>query len=58
MHPAAIVRAIDTRGVTSVVSYAPDNKVGTWGLRAYTYDFQAKRFKAFGTYDDYWKYLK
>jgi len=50
--------AIDTRGVTSVVIYTPDNKVGTWGLRAYTYDFQAKRFKAFGSYDDYWKYLK
>ena len=50
--------SIDTGGVTSVVSYGPDNKAGNWGLRAYTYDHQAKRFKAFGTYDDYWKYLK
>jgi len=50
--------SIDTGGVTSMVTYAPDNKGGTWGLRTYTYDFQAKRFKAFGSYDDYWKYLK
>ena len=49
---------IDTGGVTSPVSFSPDNKAGTWGLRVYTYDFAAKRFKAFGTYDDYWKYLK
>jgi len=49
---------IDTRGVSGNVSYGPNNKAGTWGLRVYSYDYQAKRFKAHGNYADYAKYLK
>ena len=49
---------VDTRGVSSKLKYTPDNHYGLTTLRPYSYDYQAKRFKAIGQYADYEKYLK
>jgi hypothetical protein len=49
---------IDTKGVSSPLKYTKDDHRGLVGLRAYTYDFQSKKFKAFGQYADYEKYMK
>ena len=49
---------IDTKGVSSPLKYTKDDHRGLVGLRTYTYDFQSKKFKAFGQYADYEKYMK
>ena len=49
---------LDTKGLSSPIKYTPDNHLGLSALRPYTYDYQAKTYKAFGTYSDYQKYLK
>ena len=50
--------SVDTRGVSSPLKYTKDDHRGLIGLRAYTYDFQVKQFKAFGKYSDYEKFIK
>ncbi len=50
--------AVDTKGISSPLKYTKDDHRGLIGLRAYTYDFQAKKFKAFGNYSDYEKFIK
>ena len=49
---------VDTNGVSSKLKYTPDNHYGLTVLRPYSYDYQAKRLKAYGKYSDYEKYLK
>ena len=49
---------VDTKGVSAPLKYTKDDHRGLIGLRAYTYDFQAKKFKAFGQYADYAKFIK
>ena len=49
---------VDTKGVSSPLKYTRDDHRGLIGLRAYTYDFQTKKFKAFGQYSDYEKFIK
>jgi branched-chain amino acid transport system substrate-binding protein len=49
---------IDTKGVSSPLKYTKDDHRGLVNLRAYTFDFQSKKFKAFGQYADYEKYMK
>lgn len=48
---------LDTKGMSSPVNYTKNDKRGLIGLRPYTYDYQAKRFKAFGEYNDYIKFV-
>ena len=50
--------AVDTKGISSPLKYTKDDHRGMIGLRAYTYDFQTQKFKAFGNYGDYEKYIK
>ena len=49
---------IDTKGISAPLKYIPSDHRGMTGLRAYTYDFQAKKFKATGQYADYEKFIK
>jgi len=49
---------VDTKGVSSLVKYTNDDHRGLVNLRAYTFDFQSKKFKAYGQYADYEKYMK
>ncbi len=49
---------LDTKGLSAPIKYTPDNHLGLSQLRPYTYDYQAKTYKAFGNYSDYVKYLK
>ena len=49
---------VDTRGLSSQIKYTKDNHFGLVVLRPYNYDYQAKRFKAYGKYSDYQKFVK
>jgi branched-chain amino acid transport system substrate-binding protein len=49
---------IDTKGLSSQLKYTPTDHAGLQVLKAFGYDYDAKRFKAFGDYKDYSKYLK
>ena len=49
---------VDTKGLSSLIKYTPDNHLGLSLLRPYGYDYQAKAYKAYGSYADYQKYLK
>ncbi|MEB0013847.1 ABC transporter substrate-binding protein [Glaciimonas sp. Gout2] len=49
---------VDTKGVSSPLKFTPDNHLGMSALRVYSYDYDAKRFKAYGKYSDYLKYVK
>ncbi len=50
--------AVDTKGISSPLKYTRDDHRGMPALRAYTYDFQARKFKAYGQYADYEKFIK
>ncbi|KAF3996499.1 ABC transporter substrate-binding protein [Glaciimonas immobilis] len=49
---------VDTHGVSSPLKYTSDNHLGLVLLRPYNYDYDTKRFKAYGNYSDYQKYVK
>lgn len=49
---------VDTKGVSSPLKYTKDDHRGLVGLRTYAYDYQTKKFKPYGQYSDYDKYLK
>jgi hypothetical protein len=49
---------VDTNGVFSLLKYTNDDNRGLVNLRAYTFDFQSKKFKAYGYYADHDKYMK
>ena len=49
---------IDTKGVSSKLKYTKDDHRGLVVVRPYSYDYQAKQFKAYGNYGDYEKYVK
>jgi len=48
---------VDPKGVSGVLRYTKDDHRGPISLRPYTYDFQAKKFKAIGKYSDYDKFV-
>jgi branched-chain amino acid transport system substrate-binding protein len=50
--------SVDTKGVSSPLKYTKDDHRGLIGLRAYTFDYGSKQFKAFGQYGDYEKFIK
>ena len=49
---------VDTKGLSAPVKYTKDNHLGLVVLKPFTYDYQAKRFKSFGNYSDYQKFIK
>ena len=49
---------VDTRGISSPLKYTPDDHYGPALARPYRYDYQTNKFKAYGNYADYQKYLK
>jgi branched-chain amino acid transport system substrate-binding protein len=49
---------VDTKGVSSQLKYTKDDHLGPFVLRPYSYDYQAKKFKAYGKYSDYEKFVK
>lgn len=48
---------LDTEGLSGPVEYTKNDKRGLIGLRPYVYDYDSKRFKAFGKYSDYVKFV-
>ncbi|MGS0743030.1 ABC transporter substrate-binding protein [Glaciimonas sp. GG7] len=49
---------VDTKGLSSQLKYTSENHLGLVQLRPYNYDYDAKRFKAYGKYSDYQKDVK
>jgi len=49
---------VDTKGVSSQLKYTKDDHLGLVVLRPYNYDYQVKKFKAYGKYSDYEKLVK
>ena len=49
---------VDTKGISSQIKYTPEDHYGPALVRPYRYDYQSKKFKAYGAYADYQKYLK
>ena len=49
---------VDTRGLSSPIKYTKDDHLGPVVLKAFSYDYQNKKFKAYGNYSDYQKYMK
>jgi branched-chain amino acid transport system substrate-binding protein len=49
---------VDTKGLSSQLKYTRDDHLGLVVLRPYSYDYAAKKFKAYGKYSDYQKYVK
>ena len=49
---------VDTRGASAPLKYSTQDHRGLVGLRPYSYDFTTKRFKAYGKFSDYDKYVK
>ncbi len=49
---------VDTKGVSSQMKYAKDDHRGLVVLRPYSYDYQTKKFRAYGKYSDYQKFVK
>lgn len=49
---------VDTKGLSAPIKYTKDDHLGLEVLRPFTYDYTAKKFKAFGSYSDYQKFIK
>ena len=49
---------VDTRGVSSSLKYTKEDHRGPLVVRPYSYDYAARRFKAYGQYADYEKFVK
>lgn len=49
---------VDTKGITAPIVYTPTNNTGPVVFKMMAYDYQAKKFKAFGDWADYAKYTK
>jgi branched-chain amino acid transport system substrate-binding protein len=49
---------VDTRGLTAPITYTPTNHSGPTLLKVFDYDYGTKKFKSFGDYSDYQKYMK
>jgi branched-chain amino acid transport system substrate-binding protein len=47
---------VDTKGLSAPISYTPQNNTGPVLFRMFGYDYDAKKFKAFGEYADSSKY--
>lgn len=49
---------IDTKGLAAPISYTPEDHTGPVVFKMFGYDYDAKKFKAFGDYADYVKYTQ
>ena len=49
---------VDTKGLSAPIKYTKDDHLGLEVLKPFTYDYTAKKFKAFGNYSDYQKFIK
>jgi branched-chain amino acid transport system substrate-binding protein len=49
---------VDTKGLSAPITFTTDNKTGPVAFRVIGYDFAAKKYKPFGEFADYAKYLK
>lgn len=49
---------LDTKGLTAPIAYTPDNHTGPTVFKMIGYDYDAKKFKAFGEFGDYTKYTQ
>lgn len=49
---------VDSKGLSSQIKYTPESHAGLTVLKPFGYDYESKKFKAFGDYKDYAKYLK
>jgi branched-chain amino acid transport system substrate-binding protein len=49
--------AVDSKGLAAPITFTADNHTGPVAFRMIGYDFGAKKYKAFGEYADYLKYI-
>jgi branched-chain amino acid transport system substrate-binding protein len=49
---------VDTKGVSAPITFTADNKTGPVAFRVIGYDFAAKKYKPYGEFADYMKYIK
>ena len=49
---------VDTKGLAAPITFTPDNKTGPVAFRMIGYDFGAKKYKPYGEFSDYTKYVK
>jgi hypothetical protein len=50
--------SVDTKGASSPLKYTKEDHRGPLVVRPYSYDYAGKRFKAYGQYADYEKFVK
>jgi branched-chain amino acid transport system substrate-binding protein len=50
--------SVDTKGASSALRYTKDDHRGPLVVRPYNFDYATKRFKAYGQYADYEKFVK
>lgn len=50
--------SVDTKGLSAPIVYTKEDHTGPSILKTFTYDYATKKFKHFGEYADYMKYLK
>ncbi len=50
--------SVDTKGLTAPITFTPDNHTGPVAFRMLGYDFGAKKYKPYGDFSDYTKYVK
>lgn len=49
---------VDTKGLSAPISYTPDNHLGLVELKPFSYDYDTKRFTAYGNYADYARFVQ
>ena len=49
---------VDSKGLAAPITYTPTDHTGPVAFRMIGYDFGAKKYKSFGEFSDYVKYLK
>jgi branched-chain amino acid transport system substrate-binding protein len=49
---------VDSKGLAAPIAYTPENHTGPVVFKMFGYDYDAKKFKAFGDYNDYVKYTR
>ena len=50
--------SVDTKGLAAPITFTPDNHTGPVAFRMIGYDFGAKKYKPYGEFSDYLKYVK
>ncbi len=50
--------SVDTKGLAAPITFTPENHTGPVAFRMIGYDFGAKKYKPYGEFSDYVKYIK